>query len=82
MAGIDEHQQASVYFTILSFGGSVASFIISAITKTNVAWVIGVVAGLLSIYCGYLTQKEKKLNIRKIQREIDDIENGARRSNP
>lgn len=65
--GIDEHQQAGIYLTILSFSSSVAAFIISAVTKTNVAWLIGIIAGLLSIYCGYLTQKEKRMNIRRLE---------------
>lgn len=65
---------SNVYLTYLSFSGSVASFIINYVTKTNIAWSVGVIAAIVSIYVGLQTIKEKRLNMKRIQQEIDNNE--------
>lgn len=65
---------SNVYLTYLSFSGSIASFIINYVTKTNIAWSAGVLAALVSIYVGSITIKEKKLNMKRLQQEIDNNE--------
>lgn len=80
MAETHEHNDtpaflaSNVYLTYLSFSGSIASFIINYVTKTNIAWSVGVIAAIVSIYVGLQTIKEKRLNMKRIQQEIDNNE--------
>lgn len=57
----------NLYLTICSFILSAFGFIAENITKGNVGFVIGCMAGIMSIYAGYLTSKEKRLSIEKMQ---------------
>lgn len=69
MPELDTHQQNGIFLTITSFASSVASFVVAYLTKTNIAWTVGIVAGCISIYCGILTAIEKKKSIRKLDDE-------------
>ncbi len=63
---------SNVYLTYLSFSSSIAAFVINYVTKANVAWTAGVFAAIVSIYVGVVTIKEKRLNMKRIQQEIDN----------
>lgn len=49
--------------------GSIGSCIGAYLTQSNIAWAIGIIAGIYSIYCSYLTHKEKKLSIKYLKTE-------------
>jgi uncharacterized membrane protein YcjF (UPF0283 family) len=55
------------YVSIGSFLGSVASFMYAHFTTANIAWLIGCVAGAVSIYAGVLTIREKQMRIRQLK---------------
>ncbi len=60
---------SNLYLSIGSFLGSIAGFVVGAMTKQNIGWIIGCTAGLVSIYAGLLTIKERRINIRKAEKE-------------
>lgn len=47
-------------------GGSAGSLFAGVITQTNIAWFIGIIAGLMSIYNYYLSIKERRLSIKRM----------------
>lgn len=57
---------------------SVSSFVISIITQSNVAWTIGILAGLATIISGYFSYRqhvrseaEHKVTMEKLKAELD-----------
>lgn len=64
-----DHQGSNNQITnLLALVGSVASFAVSHFTKSNIAWFIGVVAGLVAIVSGILNIIEKRMKIRQMKR--------------
>jgi hypothetical protein len=69
------HEHKNLLLTIASAVTSISSFIISHVTKADIAFAIGCSAGLMSLYSGYLTSKEKKISIKKMQgQQKDELE--------
>ena len=56
--------------TLSSFCISLVSFITADVTKSDVAWAVGVAAGCVAIISGILTIREKHLSIKKLKQEI------------
>ena len=59
--------QNNLWLSIGSFFGSICSFLYAYITAGNIAWLIGCLAGIVSIWAGVLTIKEKRLRIRSMK---------------
>lgn len=59
--------------TFLTSTISIASFIVSNITKSNLAWGVGFVAGCIAVVSGIMTIREKHLSIKKLKKEIHNL---------
>ncbi|GAA4465197.1 hypothetical protein GCM10023093_16940 [Nemorincola caseinilytica] len=66
---VNMNEHNSLYLSIGSFLGSVCSFLYAYVTAGNIAWLIGCVAGLVSIWAGVLTIKEKRIRIKNLRHE-------------
>lgn len=69
---------------IVSFYGwftSVVSSTVAYATQSNIAWGIGIIAGVLSIYGAILTIKDRKLSIKKSQIELKKLQNDQKKDN-
>lgn len=64
---MESNGHGHLYVSIGSFFGSVASFMYAHFTTANIAWLIGCVAGIVSIYAGILTIQEKQMRIRQLK---------------
>lgn len=51
-------------------GGSASSLFAGVVTQANIAWFIGIIAGLMSIYNYYLSIKERRLNNKLREQEL------------
>ena len=47
-------------------GGSASSLFAGIVTQANIAWFIGIIAGCMSIYNYYLSIKERRLSIKRM----------------
>ena len=65
-----EHQAAdnsNLYVTITTAAGSAFGFLWGLMTPNNIAFLIATIAGVISIYVGLLTVKEKRLIIKRLK---------------
>lgn len=61
----------SVYiYTIVALG----NLIVGAITKSNIAWLIGIIAGLVAIASGIMTIREKNMAMKVHQMNMKKTE--------
>lgn len=58
-----------LFLSITSTIGSAFSFLYAIQFQNFIAWFIGIVAGIYSIYCSYLTHQEKKLQIKILKQQ-------------
>lgn len=68
----EQHDHSNLYLSIGSCLGSICSFLLAWFTTYNIAWLIGAVAGVVSICAGILTIKEKRMSIKRMK-ESDAI---------
>ena len=66
---IDIHHITHTKIGVISALGSIISVMIHYFTQSNIAFIIGILAGAFSIYNSYLSIKEKKASIRKMQED-------------
>lgn len=69
---MESNGHGSLWVSIGSFIGSIISFVYAQLTTANVAWFIGCTAGVVSIYAGLLTIREKKLRIKQLKNNVDE----------
>ena len=60
------------HWVYLQAGFSIINLIAGALTKSNLAWGVGIAVGISSLYSAHLTQKEKKLSIKKLKKELNE----------
>ena len=71
----------NLYLSIGSFFGSVCSFFLAYVTTYHIAWLIGAIAGLVSIWAGRLTIKERQLNIKIANERLKQLKKDNETSN-
>jgi hypothetical protein len=49
------------------------SFMVSHMTQSNLAWAVGIVAGLVAIYSGITNIRAKRLEIKKLEKELEEF---------
>jgi hypothetical protein len=42
-------------------------------TQSNLAWAVGIVAGLVAIYSGITNIRAKRLEIKKLEKELEEF---------
>ena len=62
---------ANGFQSILTWLLSCFSFIVSHATQSNIAWGVGLIAGLVAIYSGIMNIRAKKLEIKKLEKELE-----------
>ena len=63
-----EHNHNNLWLSIGSAFWSITSCVAGYVTSYNIAWLIGALAGMVSIYAGILTIKEKRLHIKQMKK--------------
>lgn len=62
---------ANGFQSILTWLLSCLSFIVSHATQSNLAWGVGLIAGIITIYSGIMNIRAKGLEIRKLEKELE-----------
>lgn len=57
--------------SILTWLLSCFSFIVSHATQSNIAWGVGLIAGIVAIYSGIMNIRAKRLEIKKLEKELE-----------
>jgi uncharacterized membrane-anchored protein YhcB (DUF1043 family) len=63
-----DHKQ--LYISLSSSIVSIGHFIIAAETRSIIAWVVGIIAGMVAIYASITTIRTNKLRMREIEENI------------
>jgi hypothetical protein len=61
----------SSWQAIVAWLASCFSFVVNHATQSNIAWGVGVVAGLIAIYSGIMNIRAKRLEIKKLEIELE-----------
>ena len=65
----DNNNHGNLYLSIGSALSSLLSCAFGYVTYSGVAWLIGAVAGCVSIYAGILTIKDKRMSIKTVAQQ-------------
>ena len=49
------------------------SFMVSHATQSNIAWGVGLIAGCVAIYSGITNIRAKRLEIKKLEKELKEF---------
>ena len=58
-----------LFLSHIAAGSSFSSLLYATFTKSNIGWAVGIAAACFSMYASYLSAKEKRLSIEKMNRE-------------
>ncbi len=67
-----DYSNKNLILGIHAWGVSIISSLVAEATKSNIAWLIGILAGAFSIYASYMAIKERRLNIKIKKKELDE----------
>lgn len=66
----DLHDNTHLLVAKITAPASIGSLVVGYVTKSNIAWGIGIFVGLCSIYASLTSAKKDRLIIRKTENEL------------
>ena len=68
-----ETPQGTSWQAVTTWLVSCFSFMVSHMTQSNLAWAVGIVAGIIAIYSGLMNIRAKRLEIKKLEKELKEF---------
>jgi hypothetical protein len=68
-----ETPQGTSWQAVTTWLVSCFSFMVSHMTQSNIAWAVGLGAGIIAIYSGLMNIRAKRLEIKKLEKELKEF---------